>query len=64
MSEKIPTEVLLADCLIRISVIERIIIEAGLASKEKINEEIIKISSQISDLIMKEADKANAVHNG
>lgn len=57
--KEIPTEILLADCLIRISVLEKIIIDAKIASKEQINEEVLKLSNQIADSIMKNVN----VHN-
>lgn len=50
---KITNEVLLADAMIRITALERLLIKKGLLITEELQTEIDEISVQVSDAIMK-----------
>lgn len=56
-------ELLLTDCLIRITILEKIIIDAGLITREKLSEDVMGLSSKIAEEIIKKAKSNNVLPN-
>jgi hypothetical protein len=57
IEEEFREEILLADALLRLSVIEKLLINKGILTKEEFLEETSKISSQITQILL---EKINA----
>jgi hypothetical protein len=57
IEEEFREEILLADALLRLSVIEKLLINKGIFTKEEFLEETSKISSQITQILL---EKINA----
>jgi len=52
IEEEFREEILLADALLRLSVIEKLLINKGILTKEEFLEETSKISSQITQILL------------
>ena len=55
---KLTNEVLLADVMIRVTALEKLLIKKGIVSIEELNEEIDMVANQVTDAMLKSVKDA------